>query len=119
MISATHIVRVVTLVGMVAGGTVEASMVGEGTSRASSGIVDTTMRSRLVSEQLVQGAEDLHSRDRSLRGDDLHDDRHSGDRRGSGSSSNSGPGSFSSGPGNDGRQGRRGGMTSGALRPEM
>lgn len=108
MTSATHMVRVAILVGMVAGGTVEASMVGEGKFRTSREIVDTTMRSRLVSERLVQGAEGLRSRDRSLGGDDRHDDRHGGDRRGSGSS-NSGPGSFNSGPGNDGSHGRRGG----------
>ncbi|MEK6803059.1 MAG: hypothetical protein AABZ34_10365 [Nitrospirota bacterium] len=108
MPSATHMVRVAILVGMAAGGTVQASMVGEGNSRTSREIVDTTMRSRLVSERQVQGAEDLHSRDRSLRGDDLNHDRHSGDRRGSGSS-NSGPGSFNSGSRSDGNHGRRGG----------
>lgn len=108
MTSATHIVRVGILVGMFAVGTVEASMGGEGHSRTSSEIDDATMRARLVSERQVQGAEDVHSRDRSLRGDDGYDDRQSGNRRGS-VSTNSGPGSFNSGPGNNGSHGRRGG----------
>lgn len=108
MASATHIVRVGILVGMFAVGTGEASMGGEGHSRMSSETDDTTMRARLVSERQVQGAEDVHSRDRSLRGDDGYDDRGSGNRRGS-VSPNSGPESFNSGPGNNGGHGRRGG----------
>lgn len=88
-------------------------MGGEGNSRTSSEIVDTTTRLRLVSER--QGAEHLQSRDRSRRGDDGYDDRHSGNRRGS-DVPNSGSGSFNSGPGNS-SDGRRGGDGSRGILP--
>ena len=113
MTSVTHSVRIAILAGMFVVGTLEASMGGEGNSRTSSEIVDTTTRLRLVSER--QGAEDLQSRDRSRRGDDGYDDRHSGNRRGSGVP-NSGSGSFNSGPGNSGGHGRRGGDDSRGIR---
>ncbi len=109
MNSATHMVRVAVLVGMVAGGAAQAHAASEGETRTSSGVVETTMRARVESDRYAQGGEDLRSRDRSLRGDDRHDDGRSGDSRGSGSSTNSGPGSFNSGSGNDGSHGRRGG----------
>ena len=113
MTSAAHSVRIAILAGMFAVGAVEASMGGEGNSRTSSEIVDTTTRLRLVSEW--QGAEDLQSRDRSRRGDDGYDDRHSGNRRGS-DVPNSGSGSFNSGPGNS-SDGRRGGDGSRGILP--
>ena len=115
MTSVAHSVRIAILAGMFVVGTLEASMGGEGNSRTSSEIVDTTMRLRLVSERQGEGAEDLQSRDRSRRGDDGYDDRHSGKRRGSGSPT-SGSGSFNSGPGNSGGHGRRGGDDSRGIR---
>ncbi len=108
MNSATHMVRVAVLVGMAAGGAAQAYAVSEGETRTSSGVVETTVHARGVSDRYTQGAEDLDLQDRSLRGDDRHNDRRRGDGRGAGSSMNSGPGSFNSGPGNDGSHGRRG-----------
>ena len=74
MNSATHMVRVAVLVGMVAGGAAQAHAASEGETRTSSGVVETTMRARVESDRYAQGGEDLRSRDRSLRGDDRHDD---------------------------------------------
>lgn len=108
MTSATQMVRVAIVVGMAAGGTAQASVMEAGQTRAGSEIVDTTLRSRLASERQGPVLEDRHFRDRSLRGDDGYDDRHSGDRQETGSS-NRGPGSFNSGSRAGGHHGRRGG----------
>ena len=104
MSSMTFIVRVVILVGTAVGGLAQASMLGEGHSRTNSEMVDTTLRARIAADRYTQGTEDLHVQDRSVRNEDVNDDRRSRSFRGSGFS-NSGPGSFNRGPGSDGGHG--------------